>query len=138
MKKLVGVIALAFLFTACSHSTVRKMETSTVVPGAQGELTVSGADNNNQKLVLEVKHLANPSALPSGSSNYVVWARPFTAASEAQNLGALSVDDNLTGKLETITPFPQFSLFITAESSPTVTKPTGDPLLWTNVSRSAE
>lgn len=138
MKTLL-VVAVCFGFVACSSTgTIRKLETSSVIPGAQGELKVSEGDNRNTKLELEVKHLAKPTALPTGASSYVVWVRPFSATGEAQNLGALRVDDDLTGRLESVTPFPQFSLFVTAESASTVTRPSGDPLLWTNVSRAAE
>lgn len=139
-KKLATGLGIAFVatFVACaSGSAVRSMQSSATVPGAQGELSVSDGGNRNTSISIAVKHLANPKNLRSAAANYVVWSRPLSGG-EPQNLGALLVDEDLNGKLQTITPFRQFALFITAEPAPNVLAPSGEPLLWTNVSRAAE
>jgi hypothetical protein len=52
---------------------------------------------------------------------------------DAQNVGALHVNEKLDGKLETVTALKQFLLFITAEPSPSAMVPTGKALMKTNV-----
>jgi hypothetical protein len=47
----------------------------------------------------------------------------------AQNLGALRVNENLEGKLETVVPYRQFRVYITAEPSPSTTQPSGPTVL---------
>lgn len=54
-------------------------------------------------------------------------------ASQAQNVGAIQVNEDLTGSLSTTVPFSAFTVFVTAEPSPSVTQPSGDRLLWADV-----
>ena len=134
-----ALVTIVVTFAACSTGgTVRNMQSSATVPGAEGELALSDGGNQNTEILVSVKHLADPRKLRTGATNYIVWSRPFAGNGEPQNLGALDVDENLNGRLRTVTPFRQFSLFITAEPAPNVVKPSGEPLLWTNVSRTAE
>jgi hypothetical protein len=111
-----------------------QLASSGTIPGAQGEVKVGNGDNDNTKLDVEVKHLAEPSKLTPGATTFVVWVKPV-GTETPQSLGALKVDKDLEGELKTVTPHRDFELFITAEASPTVPGPTGNSLLWGNVSR---
>ncbi|NNN06362.1 MAG: hypothetical protein HKL90_10720 [Elusimicrobia bacterium] len=108
-----------------------RMNASPTVPAAEGRVKFGGASNGNTSIDLTVKHLADPARLTPPANNYVVWVRASKNAA-AQNIGALSVDKNLTGTLNTVTALRTFDLFITAEGSGQVQLPTGQPLLWTS------
>jgi len=47
----------------------------------------------------------------------------------------LKIDKNLDGRLETVTPFHSFDLFITPEPSSAVTTPNGERALWTTITK---
>jgi hypothetical protein len=50
--------------------------------------------------------------------------------------GQLRVDDNLQGEFKTPAPAKNFDIFVTAESGPTVTQPTGPEVLRQTVNAS--
>jgi hypothetical protein len=96
------------------------------VPGAEGTVGTGVDANGNTRVTVAVRHLAPPDRLRQGASVYVVWARPTgadAAQQQPQNLGALRVDSDLRGTLETITPMRDFEIVITAEDSPTTITP---------------
>jgi len=140
MMKTKSIILAAFVSCAAASgcalfsSGVSPMSTSPTNPAAQGQVKFKKATNDNTSIDLEVKHLADPQKLTPPAQNYVVWTRANKDAAP-QNIGALSVDDDLTGTLKTVTPLHSFELFISAESSGQVQTPTGVPLLWTNYNR---
>jgi len=75
-----------------------KLQQSTIVPGATGEVKTGKDKNGNTKFSLQVKHLANPASLTPPKSTYVVWIQQTGAAPESQ--GVLKVSKNLEGKFE--------------------------------------
>lgn len=137
MKTLSVLLAAAIgalSFPGCSMlggGSGSNMNVSTAIPAAEGTVKFGKARNDNTRIDLTVKHLADPAKLTPPANNYVVWLRPDKDA-PAQNIGALIVDKNLTGKLDTVTALRRFDLFITAEGSGQVQEPTGQPLLWTS------
>jgi hypothetical protein len=118
-------------------------------PAAQGEVKTKLTNDGNTAVIVTVKHLAPADRLAAGATTYVVWARPLGAPAEPAtgtrtdpppggrdfNLGGLKIDQDLGGSLETTTPFHSFELFITAESSSSVTTPTSQRALWATVTR---
>ena len=108
-----------------------KMNASPVIPAAEGAAKFGKAKNDNTSVDVTVKHLAHPEKLTPPANNYVVWLRAGKGA-PAQNIGALTVDKNLVGKLSTVTALHSFDLFVTAEAAGPVQQPTGQPLLWTS------
>lgn len=108
-----------------------RMNASPIVPAAEGHAKFGKAPNGNTSIDLSVKHLADPQKLTPPANNYVVWLRASKEAA-AQNIGALTVDKNLAGRLDTVTALRTFELFVTAEASGQVLQPTGQPLLWTS------
>lgn len=101
-------------------------------PAATGEVVTSRGENDNTEVKVEVEHLAPPQQIASGASVYVVWAMPHSQ-DPPQNLGALLVDSDRKGKLETKTPLKQFEVVVTPESSASAAQPTGDPVMKTSV-----
>lgn len=105
------------------------------IPAASGTVETKTGLNGNMRLKVMVKHLALPSILRPGATTYVVWAKLGAYDAPPQNLGALRVNDDLSGSLETVTPFSVFSIFISPEASPLVQLPTAEPLMMTLINR---
>jgi hypothetical protein len=118
-------------------------------PAAEGNINVDSGPNGNTKLSIKVRHLAPPSSVTSTATTYVAWIVPRAASAAASdqtnqetaraneqqpiNVGAIMVDDDLKGTLETITPFRQFDLMITPEPSPVAMRPSNKPVLTARV-----
>jgi hypothetical protein len=127
------LLAAALGLVGCGPAPI-ELISSPAVPGATGEITTSDeGDNGNLKLKVEVKHLAPPEKVERGSRVYVVWVEREGAT--PQNMGALRVDKDLTGSLDTVTPFHRFNLVITAEEDPATVLPKGPRVLSAAVER---
>ena len=117
---LVGALALG----GCGHmgrgsEQTWTMNTAESVPAAVGQVKV------------EVEHLAPPADLKGEHSAYVVWLKPDSGT--AQNVGALQIDKDRKGKLETKTAFKDFQVFVTAEADANVTHPSQTTVMATKV-----
>ncbi len=130
-----AVAGLCALSIACATARPQALSVSSVIPGAEGTVRASEAENENTQLDVRVRHLADPGKLSPPATTYVVWTRANSPEAPPQNIGALSVDEDLNGSLSTVTPLRSFELFITTEAAPTATAPTGQRLLWTNINR---
>lgn len=124
-----AVLACAALIAGCGGGTA--MRGSSAVPSAEGSVSYSDAGSGNTGIKLQVKHLAKPERLTPPAVVYVVWLQKEKSA-PPQNLGALEVDKNLTGRLVTVTPHAHFDLFVTPEATGEVQKPSGEQVLWTS------
>lgn len=120
-------LALPLLLAACGSATQVPMENTARAPAAQGVVVANAGENGNTQLSVEVKHLAEPGAVASSATTYVVWVIPPRGA--PQNVGVLRVDRDLTGRLRTLTPHPSFDVRVTAETFPTVNAPRGPEVL---------
>jgi hypothetical protein len=112
----------------------QSLTASPTLPASEGSVKFGVAKNDNTSIALTVKHLPHPDKLTPPASVYVVWTRAKKDA-PPQNIGALTVDKNLTGTLNTVSPLHAFDLLITAEASGQVLAPSGRDLLWTSYSR---
>jgi hypothetical protein len=132
-SRIVALVASVWL-TACAAGPIpTPLVGSTLVPAAQGSVIASPGANGNTRLLVQVKHLAPPERVSPSAKTYVVWVRP--AGGSAQNVGAIVVDDNLSGRLETLTPLQTFDLFITAEPYPAIPGPRGPQVLVAQISQ---
>ena len=118
------------MFPCVLLARTSKLQSTPVVPGAAGEVKTSKDKNGNTKFSVQVKHLANPSALTPPKSIYVVWIQQPGVAPESQ--GVLKVNKNLEGKFETSTADKRFDLWITAENDATIKSPSGPEVLRAN------
>jgi len=131
---------LPVLFLACStlrevtgpKGTSWPLRVSADIPSAQGTVKVLNTDGPNKKVRIEVEYLAPPERVSAYATAYVVWLVP-AGENEPRNYGALKVSDKLKGELEIQTPFPEFDVFVTAEPTPTVARPTNKQLLMASV-----
>jgi len=129
---LVGALALG----GCGHmrggsEQTWTMNTAESVPAAAGKVKVAEEKDGNTKVKVEVEHLAAADTVNEKASTYVVWLKPDSGT--AQNVGALIVDKDLKGKLETKTAFKDFQVFVTAEKDANVTSPSQTTIMATKV-----
>lgn len=129
---LVGALALG----GCSHmrgssEQTWTMNTAESIPAAIGKVKVAEQKDGNSKVKVEVEHLAQPGDVNAAASAYVVWLKPESGT--AQNVGALTVDKDRKGKLETKTAFTNFQVFVTAEEDANVTRPSQTTIMATKV-----
>jgi hypothetical protein len=78
-----------------------------------------------------VKHLAPPSKMVSDATVYVVWIKPGDAA--IQNVGALTLNENLEGRLDTVTPHRRFMVSVTPEPGARGAQPTHEAVFTSSV-----
>lgn len=131
--KLLQLTAFALLLGGCSHAITLTPDAS--VPFAQGELDPSFEDNGNGEMTLRVHHLGAPNKLSSSATVYVVWVQPKADDAPIQNVGVLSIDDDLAGELTFKTSFQSFQVSVTPEAEATVTKPEGKAVLTGSVAK---
>lgn len=107
------------------------MHSAEDVPASEGTVRVSEADNGNTKVSIRVKHLAPPSKIAPDSTVYVVWIQ--ARGGERQNAGALTLNKDLEGSLDTLTPHRRFKLSVTPEPGGQVAEPSHEPVFTYNV-----
>lgn len=128
------LLAAAAAVSASGCAGAEKLSASSALPAAEGTLKCEKAANDNTAIDLKVKHLANPDRLTPPASVYVVWLKVDKDATP-QNIGALEVDGDLSGRLKTVTALRRFELFVTGEATGQSPTPSGEPVLWANCSR---
>lgn len=130
-----GMLALSFAGCGLFGGSAPKQTMLTSAENTSGEGTVEAKadDNNNTMIKVRVKHLASPSKVAADASVYVVWIKPRNGA--MQNVGALEVDKDLVGKLDTTTPHRAFTLTVTPEPSARMASPTHKAVFTSEVNR---
>ena len=130
-----AVALAALMLVGCASSSQVRLQGGAQAPAAEGAVKLSTGPNANTRLEISVHHLAPPERVTSGATVYVVWARPFQQGAAPQNLGALQVNDQLDGVLDSVTPLRNFELMVTAEQAATVLQPSGPPILSAPINR---
>jgi hypothetical protein len=130
---LVGILFLSLLLQSCA--TKYAFNNSFVVPAAEGSVKVKKDKNNNYKVILSVKRLADPKRLNPSKEVYVVWME--TEQDGVKNIGQLKTSDSLLthelkSSLTTESSSKPVSFFITAEDNAGIQYPQGQEVLRTN------
>lgn len=130
----VAVIFLAFLLLQSCAKKMRFLNSS-VVPAAQGSVTIKKDGNNNYAINLNTMRLASPQRLNPSKSVYVVWMN--TEQNGAKNIGQMETSSSLLSStlkssLKTVTTFKPTGFFITAENDGKVQQPEGQVVLSTS------
>jgi hypothetical protein len=113
----ISAILLSFVLgLACQSSRDTALEPSRETPASQGSVSAAVDANGNTALRVVVDHLPPPERLSSDLRTFVVWIRP-ARGDEYLNAGQLTIDDERSGELEAITPYPDVDVLVTAESS---------------------
>ncbi len=132
----IGILFLALFFQSCATKYV--FNNSNVVPAAEGTVKVSMDKNNNYKVVLALKRLADPKRLNPSREVYVVWME--TEQNGTKNIGQLITSSSLLSSelrssLKTESSFKPVTFFITAEDNAGIQYPQGLEVLRTHPSR---
>ncbi|MBS1109453.1 MAG: hypothetical protein H6Q88_1445 [Anaeromyxobacteraceae bacterium] len=130
---LASVVALTFSQAGCASAPKQSMESSAANTSGQGTVEAKAGPNDNTQIEVRVKHLSDPARVASDASVYVVWIQPRNG--EIQNVGALRLDDDLVGSLNTTTPHRTFTLTVTPEPSARMAVPTHRAVFTTEVNR---
>lgn len=123
-------LSLSLSAAACGPSPV-PLVPSWKTPAAEGVVKAAVTDQGNTRLSIRVKHLARPGRVDPDARTYVVWVSKNRTP--PQNVGALIVSDDLSGKLETVTPLRGPFVTITAEANPAAMVPRGTAVLTAKV-----
>lgn len=136
MKIRFGLLILITMLTTSCTSTEYVMNTNKeLTPAAEASVLVAEDIRNkdNLTLTLRINHLAQPSEIDEKASTYVAWIIPKEAKYDPINIGALDLQENLSGLLETTVAFKEFDIFVTPERVPTATFPTGPKVFKSHV-----
>lgn len=131
-----AVAALAATYLACGMfggEPEQPMQSGSNTPAAEGTVEASAGANGNTALTVRVKHLAPPSKLESDATVYVVWIQAGDAP--IQNVGAMTLNDDLEGRLDTVTPHVRFKVMVTPEPGAQGSEPTHEPVFTSDVER---
>ncbi len=127
-------LLIALLLIGCA--TTYHFNRGAEVPAADGSARVFVGANGNTRIAIAVQHLAPPDRVGAGANSYVAWSEVGAGDTlQRQNLGALHIDKDLSGKLQTVSAMTDFTLFITPEPAPTTPTPTGKEVLFVHISR---
>ena len=139
MNRAVSILLAGVLSLSCSSmmgnkdSRELRLTGSPSLSSAEGTAKVSTTDDGNTQIDLDVKHLAPPEKIKASATAFVVWVKDANSETDAHNLGALKVDQNLHGSMKAVTSLRSFDLYVTAEPNATTDQPSGEQLLRTNV-----
>jgi len=125
------IVFLALFWPFGSGGKKIHMNSAQEVPAAHGVIHAKATNNGNTQVDIEVRALAQPSALTPAQGTYVVWIQ--APGHDPVNEGALKVDGDLKGQLTATTPYKGFKVFITGEKYAQVQQPTGPTVLSANV-----
>ena len=119
--------------TSCSQKIA--FQNSTVVPAAQGKVTIKKDSNKNYAIKIKISNLAEVQRLQPAKNVYVVWIE--TEENNIKNIGRIKSDSGfLSSKLkatfETVTSFKPTKVFITGEDNQDVSYPGYQMVLTTN------
>jgi len=125
------VAALAGMQLGCQKMAFwrdkpQEMHSTSDASSREGTVRTSNADNGNTNVFVRVKHLAPPSKVAGDSTVYVVWIQ--AREGDRQNVGALTLNKDLEGSLDTVTPHRRFKVSVTPEPSGQVAEPSHEPV----------
>jgi hypothetical protein len=109
------------------------LEVTPSQPAAQGTVNVGAEKDGNRTIEVRVQHLSPPERAMPGARTYVVWLVPKPGG-VPQNMGVLTLEDDLGGVLKTTTSHREFDILVTAEDNPGATKPSAGNVMRASVS----
>ena len=136
IKKLfLGALAVIMLLTFTSCGKNIAFQNSSIVPAAEGKVSVKKDSNKNYSIGIKISNLAEVNRLQPSKNVYVVWME--TENSVVKNIGQIKSDtgfmsSKLKASFETVTSFEPSKIFITAEDNADVQYPGMQLILTTN------
>ena len=132
-RKFIFLAALGFALVISAWAREDKLVNTGTAPAAEGKVVTSTDRNGNTDVEVEVKHLATPQSLTPPKQSYMVWVQP--RGKEAEMLGALRVNSDLSGSLKSSTTYKDFDVVITAEDDAKPATPSSTVVLKGTVER---
>jgi hypothetical protein len=134
-KIFLGALAVIMLLTFTSCGKNIAFQNSSIVPAAEGKVSVKKDSNKNYSIGIKISNLAEVSRLQPSKNVYVVWME--TEESLVKNIGQIKSDtgfmsSKLKASFETVTSFEPSKIFITAEDNADVQYPGMQLILTTN------
>lgn len=119
-------------FNSCATKT--KFASSTIVPGAEGVVSVKQDKNENYLINIRTTNLAEPMALQPARNTYVVWMEGED--NETKNIGQIKssnsfISKSMKGSFETVSSVKPKKIFLTAENDPSVQYPNNSDIILT-------
>lgn len=124
---------LLFVWPFGSGGKSYALHASPLAAGATATVKLGRDRNGNTTVDIRVKHLAHPTQLTPAYMEYVVWIEPN--GRPAENRGLLRVNAHLRARFQTLTPYRDFRILITAENNAQAAQPSGEVVLQGAVSR---
>ena len=126
------ILSIVGVLTSCAQTV--KFQNSSVVPAAQGNVKVKQDDNNNYRIQVNIKDLADIERLDPSKKTYVVWME--TRQGNTENIGQLRsssgfLSNQKKASLETVSSYEPFRVFVTAEHGTNVRFPNSQVILST-------
>ena len=126
-------VIMLLTFTSCGKNIA--FQNSSIVPAAEGKVSVKKDSNKNYSIGIKISNLAEVSRLQPSKNVYVVWME--TEESLVKNIGQIKSDtgfmsSKLKASFETVTSFEPSKIFITAEDNADVQYPGMQLILTTN------
>jgi FlaG/FlaF family flagellin (archaellin) len=130
-----GLLGMQFGCATARSWTTRStpMNSAAEVPAGQGTVKATLGNNGNTNLAIRVKHLAPAFKVQADATVYVVWLQQ--TGQNPQNIGALALNSDLEGSLDTVTPFRKFTITVTPEPGRQVEQATHPPVFTSEVNR---
>lgn len=125
------VLAILILPAFQSCATRAAFQTSSVVPAAEGDVTVKRDKNNNYVIKIKIKNLAEIDRLVPAKESYVVWMEAERGS--AKNIGQIASSNRLNVTFETVATQQPIKIFVTAEEDVNVQYPGSMVVLTTGV-----
>lgn len=125
-----GALLTTVILSVTSCSPKITFLTSSIVPAAEGVVTVKDDKNNNYLINMEITNLAAVDRLTPPKNTYVVWME--TDRGSARNIGRIVVSNNMKVSFETVSSFRPTKIFITAEDNENAQYPGEMMVLTTN------
>ena len=116
-----GVLATMRIFSFHSCAKKALFLTSSVVPAAQGEVTVTKDKNNNYVIKMQISNLAEVDRLQPPKKSYVVWMEADQGLT--RNIGLITSSTALNVSFETVATLRPTRIFLTAEEDEGVKYP---------------
>jgi hypothetical protein len=134
---LILLITSSFLMLSSCAQKVN-FQRSSVVPAAEGSVSIKQDDNDNYNIKVKIRDLAAIDRLENARETYVVWME--TRQGSTENLGQLRSSRGLfsgqrTASLETVSSFQPVRVFVTAESGRNVNYPGKEVIMTTETFR---
>jgi ABC-type Fe3+-citrate transport system substrate-binding protein len=130
MFLLVLAITILSAFQSCA-TTQATFQKSSVVPAAEGKVTVNQDKNNNYVIKMKISNLADIERLIPEKKSYVVWMEADRGY--AKNIGLISSSNQLNASFETVATQEPKRIFITAEEDENVQYPDSVVVLTTGI-----